>query len=1059
MVCHLPLISRRLFLPTELSMCKHRLCRLVLIALLLGLACCRTIAAEPALTIHVATNGNDAWSGRIPTPANNDGPFLTLQRARDEIRKVKKAGALPNGGITVEIHAGTYELAAPLQFSAEDSGTKESPIIWRAKKGEVVKILGGRVVKNWQPVTDPKVLAVLDPAARGKVVQADLKAQGITDLGEMKAGPNWGQSTVGLELFFEETPTTLARWPNEGFVKIPKVLGKIPVDCRGTKGCQDGVFSYEGDRPRRWIGQPDIMFEGYWFWDWADQRLKVKSIDPEKRVIALEDQPVHAFGFRNGQWYYAYNLLPELDQPGEWYLDRAKGVLFFWPPKPIEKGCPTVSMLPSLVEMNNTSYVAICGLLLEMCRGTAIQANNVANVRIVGCTIRNTGSSAVWLAGRDSRVIGCDMYGLADSGIALSGGDRKTLTAGNLVAENNHIHHYGRVNRMYKAGISLNGVGNRALHNLIHSSPHQAMNFGGNDHLIEWNEIHDVCTESNDAGAIYAGRNWTMRGNVIRHNYFHDINGFEGRGCVGVYLDDQFSSADIVDNLFVRVNTAAMIGGGRDCTIANNIFVDCSPALHIDARGKSWCAEYFDRMKEGLKEVPYQDAVWAKRYPKLVNILNEEPMAALGNLVARNICVGGKWGNFLDNCEPRVKFENNLIGQDPHFVDAAKGNYQLKDDSPAWKLGFQKIPLEKIGLYESPWRASWPVSQKTSQPRMKLGAYYFAGWAGKCPYDDGKPEHAWAKGMPTHFTKKLATDYAGRTPLWGWRDDKPELMERQIDLAADHGIAYFSFCWYWQNNRGPINVPGIESDSKHLPMQLFMKAKNNKRMEFCLLVANHEGAEIVGFDAWKQAADYWLTLFKHPQYLRTEGKPVLAIFSAQGIDKKGLDYLQEAAKKAGFPGVAVVGCGSGKAEDGFQMRTHYNVTPEASWASGRSEKHTYQELVDANVKAWNVLPGQPFIPVATQGWDRRPWEAKNGEGYADGAHVSWYFEKGTPQAFGEMLDRMARWIETHPDAATKDRLALMYAWNEIGEGGWLVPCREDPNGEYLKAVRRAVFGR
>jgi hypothetical protein len=77
---------------------------------------------------------------------------------------------------------------------------------------------------------------------------------------------------------------------------------------------------------------------------------------------------------------------------------------------------------------------------------------------------------------------------------------------------------------------------------------------------------------------------------------------------------------------------------------------------------------------------------------------------------------------------------------------------------------------------------------------MKLGAYYFAGWSGKSPYDDGKPENAWAKGMPTHFTRKLATEFSGRTPIWGWRDDTPELMERQIDLAADNGIAYFSFC-------------------------------------------------------------------------------------------------------------------------------------------------------------------------------------------------------------------------------------------------------------------------
>ena len=347
-------------------------------------------------------------------------------------------------------------------------------------------------------------------------------------------------------------------------------------------------------------------------------------------------------------------------------------------------------------------------------------------------------------------------------------------------------------------------------------------------------------------------------------------------------------------------------------------------------------------------------------------------------------------------------------------------------------------------------------AQDGAKPRLKLGAYYFAGWSGKCPYDDGSVSNAWAKGMPTHYTKKLATEYAGRTPVWGWRDDTTALMERQIALAADNGVAYFSFCWYWHDNKKPINVKAIEEDPKHLPMRLFMEAKNNSRMDFSLLVANHGGFEIVGLDAWKQAADYWITVFKHPRYLRLDGKPVLVIFSPGGADKAGLAYLQEAAKKAGFPGVALAGCGGGKAEDGYSIRTHYNVTPKGTWG-GKSERHAYQELVDADAQAWQTVPGQAFIPVATQGWDRRPWEAKNGEGFGNGAPVSWYFDKGTPEQFGVLLERLATWMEANPAAVTKDRLAVIYAWNEIGEGGWLVPCKDDPDGAYLKAIRKVVF--
>jgi hypothetical protein len=671
-------------------------------------------ASAGATEYHVAPDGSDS------NPGTQEKPFATLERAREQVRKLKAAGSLPAGGVTIVAAGGVYELKQPLALTAEDSGDEGAAIVFKARPGQTVRVVGGRRVTGWKPVSDSTVLARLETTARTHVVQADLRALGITDFGAMSGG--FGQSGgPGLELFFNDQPMTLARWPNAGFIKITDVLGPTPVDVRGTKGAQEGIFVFEGDRPLRWVGESDAWVLGYWFWDWAEQRHKIASIDPVRKTIAVAS-PYHSYGYRKGQWFYGFNILAELDTPGEWYLDREKGILYFWPPTPIASGTAVVSTLPSLVTMKGTSHTAFRGFTFEATRGTGIVIEGGERIRLLGCTLRNLGGGAVQVSGgRGHRVVGCDISATGDGGISLDGGDRRTLTPGGHVADNNHIHHWSRWNRMYRPGIVLSGVGQTASHNLVEFSPHTAIGFGGNDHVIEYNEIHHVCMEANDAGALYAGRNWTMRGTVVRFNYLHDITGFEGRGCVGVYLDDQYSGTEVRGNVFARVSRAAMIGGGRDCKIENNIFVDCTPATHVDARGLGWAADGFDGLRNGLKEVPYTVPPWSTRYPRLVSILNDEPMAPKGNLIARNICVGGRWGDFEERAKPLVTFQDNLLEQDPHFVDPAHGNFQLQNDSPAWKLGFVGIPIEKIGVYPSDDRASRPIDPSLSAPSTPAG--------------------------------------------------------------------------------------------------------------------------------------------------------------------------------------------------------------------------------------------------------------------------------------------------------------------------------------------------
>ena len=673
-----------------------------------------------SLYLYVAKDGNDAWSGRMAAPSEDrtDGPVATLGRARDVLRRLRQANEIPEGAI-VEVGEGTYLVDEAFALTSDDSGTEEAPIVFRAAEGKQVRLLGGNVVTGWKRVEDASVLERLDPAARDQLMSADLKELGVSDFGSPAGG--------GIELFFDGQAMTVSRWPNEGFSRIAEVLGETERDTRGTKGCAEGIFGYDNDRPDRWVEERDAWVHGYWFWDWSEQRHKIKSIDTERHVIKVEP-PYHGYGYRKGQWFYGFNLLSEIDQPGEWYVDREKGLLYFWAPSPIDESEAFVSVIPTLINMQDVSHVTLDGFILEGTRGTAVTMTGGTENRVAGCTIRNVGGWAVQVSGGTHHgVVGCDMFQMGGGGISMSGGDRTTLTPAGHFAENNHVHHYARVKRVYQPGITLQGVGNQASHNLIHNAPHMGMGFGGNDHLIELNEIHSVCYESNDAGAIYTGRNWTMRGTVIRNNFLHHITGFEGRGCVGVYLDDMFCGTEISGNLFYRVTRAAFIGGGRDCVVTNNLFVDCNPSLHIDARALGWAHDHSDEwVQEGhekgtLSGIRYNEPPYSERYPELVSILEEEPAAPRGNQVFANVSFGGKWDEVNNDARKYVTIERNLVDHDPRFhtferlsdgMSPRPVDFALEPDSPAWEIGFQELPLSEMGLYEDETRASWPVSHE-----------------------------------------------------------------------------------------------------------------------------------------------------------------------------------------------------------------------------------------------------------------------------------------------------------------------------------------------------------
>jgi hypothetical protein len=750
----------------------------------------RIVAPPPtaAREYWVSPSGDDAAAG------SKERPFATLERARNAVREAKQAG-LPKGGNTVWLRGGVYELRKTFELNENDSGAPEAPVVYRAASGEDVRFAGGKPLPPgaFEPVRDAAILSRLPAESRGKVLQADLKALGIADFGVMRPRGQ-GRPTVNpaLELFVNDQPMQLARWPNRGMVARGKVLDKGGAPRYEDFSDRGGTFTFDFDRPARWTQAGDLWLSGYFARGYANDTIDVKSIDLAKRTITLAR--AHRYGLETvgpTQAYFALNLLEEIDEPGEWYLDRRTGLLYLWPPSDLSTAKIAVSLLDApMVAMEGVSHVALRGLTFEASRGMGVYIEQGQGNLIAGCTFRNLGTVAVVLgqgikidpaglilyelqngadrgelvnyepasrtlgsagyadptrnrlAGTGHGIVGCDIYGTGAGGIVLGGGDRKTLTPGGNYVLNCRIHHVGRLDGRTPA-ISIDGVGNRVAHGLLHDIPICAVMFDGNDHVIELNEIRDVCLPPvHDMGAIYTGRDPGARGNVIRHNLLHHIGNPEA-ATYGVYLDDGACGVNVIGNVFFKVQgERAVHSWGHDHVIRNNVFVDTRASIHPAMDNRNWPAHIGSPLQvlRLRKRMDILQPPHITRYPELARLFEKDPNYPRRSVVHHNISVrSGEFGAGHD------RQGNWVTGEDPGFVDAAGGNFQFKPDAPVWTKapGFQRIPLERIGLYTDEYRkatAHGPPS-KTSEISFGVRRFIaFRAFSGAARRTDAHPK-------------------------------------------------------------------------------------------------------------------------------------------------------------------------------------------------------------------------------------------------------------------------------------------------------------------------------
>ncbi|TCL72979.1 right-handed parallel beta-helix repeat-containing protein [Rhizobium sp. BK251] len=556
-------------------------------------------------------------------------PAATAEDIQDALQAARQhRSAAPTDTIIIKLPR-QLVLDRPITLTAADSGRADAPLVIQGAPE------GGSVISGGLE------LATAPVQQDGSQIVGRLPARFLPEIRQASLAGEWDRISPALQpkdslkeiprgrLFLFEGSRRLqpSRWPASGYATKPAISDR--GDGQAELRLPDSATDIGGEA--------NLWIAGYWTWNWWFEAASATVVDGRNLRFAA---PVNAP--RDSARYYLFNVADALSSPGSYYLDSEGKRVFYIPGAGEAEQSLQVAFAESLLHVTNATNLRVEGVAFEKSIGPAVLIENARDVTLANCFVGKTGGDGILVEGGLRVTIDrCVVDDTGYSGIQLSGGNRNTLAPAGHSVSHSKVSRFGQEMPTYRPGIRLFGVGQTIEACEISDGPHAGIIFSGNNHSISGNVLHDLVTNSEDAGAIYAGRNWTSRGTVIAGNYLYDIRNRIGPGQVmGVYLDDQLSGTTVSRNVFQNVDDPVLLGGGRDNVIEDNLFLSRKSPVWMDSRGTTWQA---DMVKpggaywNGLEEVPYESPIYASRYPGLASLLTDRPGSPINNTISHNL--------------------------------------------------------------------------------------------------------------------------------------------------------------------------------------------------------------------------------------------------------------------------------------------------------------------------------------------------------------------------------------------------------------------------------------
>jgi|GEM_PF-345477 len=657
---------------------------------------------------YVSPDGDDAADG-----THVESPVRTLARAFERVSQTPK-----DKPITVYLRGGRYAITEPLNLGSEHSGSAERPVTVCAYPNERPLITGGRRVTGWQRHDENLWKA---------------------EIADVKAG-DW----YFTQLFVNGHRRTRARTPNAGFFRVagfPDGGNEKPYNTPS----QQFAF-HPGDLKSDWSHPTDAKVIVYHFW--TDTHLPIADIDADRHLVSFQ----HPSGKRftddftsDGARYIVENVFEALDAPGQWYLNRHTGILYYWPT--VEEDMPQAEVIapvaPALLRLEGDPLgrryvehlrfegIGFAHTQWELPPGdcnnaqasstvpAAVSLKGARHVHFDRCTFERLGTYAVEIREgcRDNRFTRNHIVDVAGGGFRVTGGNEHShplLRTGETVIADNRIGPYGQVFASAVGVLLMHTDGNRVEHNEIHHGYYTGVSVGwhwgyqrsvSRDNRIAYNHIHHIGQGLlSDMGGIYTLG--VSPGTVLVGNRIHDVEANRYGGW-GIYNDEGSSHILVEDNLVYDTKFAGYnIHYAKEITVRNNIFAFGRLEQLSRSIIEPHKSCFFERNIVYFEQGELLNNQWGDRpyefyyQPRPGGTRTTESTFDMDWNVYFNPNLPPEQARFngksFDHWNKAGK-DRHSRWADPRFVNAEARDFRLRPDSPALELGFRPLDPDRAG--------------------------------------------------------------------------------------------------------------------------------------------------------------------------------------------------------------------------------------------------------------------------------------------------------------------------------------------------------------------------